>query len=155
MTKRREGDAKRQALRDSGTLNAHAETVSDGLFAEHEFFDPDDLLQLKYEMLRRVRVDKVPVSSAADSFGLSRPTFYRARADYERGGLCGLLPAKRGPRRAHKLSEAVMGFVTSELAADSSLRAPELARRIKERFDLDVHPRSIERALQRGQKKTR
>ena len=155
MTRRKEEDAKWQALRDSGTLNPHAETVGDRLFAEHEFFDPDDLLQLKYEMLRRVRVDKAPVSSAADSFGLSRPTFYKAQADYERGGLCGLLPAKRGPRRAHKLSEPVMEFVTSELAADSSLRAPELARRIKEQFGLDVHPRSVERALQRGQKKTR
>ena len=155
MTRRKEEDVKRQALRDSGTMNPHAETVSDELFVEHEFFDPDDLLQLKYEMLRRARVDKVPVSSAAGSFGLSRPTFYKAQADYERGGLCGLLPAKRGPRRAHKLSEAVMEFVTSELAADSSLRAPELARRVKQRFDLDVHPRSIERALQRGQKKTR
>jgi transposase len=155
MTKRRAEDAKRQVLRDGGTLNPNAEMVSDELFAEHEFFDPDDLLQLKYEMLRRVRVDKVSISNAADSFGLSRPTFYKAQADYERGGLCGLLPAKRGPRRAHKLSEPVMEFVTAELAADSSLRAPELARRIKERFDLDVHPRSVERALQRGQKKTR
>jgi transposase len=155
MTKRKGEDAKRQALRDSGTLNPHAETVSDELFAEHEFFDPDDLLQLKYEMLRRVRVDKVSVSSAAGSFGLSRPTFYKAQADYERGGLCGLLPAMRGPRRAHKLSEPVMEFVASELVADSSLRAPELARRIKERFGLEVHPRSVERALQRGQKKTR
>ena len=154
MTRRKEEDAKRQALRDGGTLNPHAETVSDGLFLEHEFFDPDDLLQLKYEMLRRVRVDKAPVSSAADSFGLSRPTFYKAQADYERAGLCGLLPAKRGPRRAHKLSEPVMEFVTSELAADSSLRALELARRVKEQFGLDVHPRSVERALQRGQKKT-
>ena len=154
MTRRKEHNGKRQALRDSGTMNPHAETVSDELFAEHEFFDPDDLLQLKYEMLRRVRVDKAPVSSAADSFGLSRPTFYKAQADYERGGLCGLLPAKRGPRRAHKLSEPVMKFVTSELAVDGSLRIPDLVRRIKEQFGLDVHPRSVERALQRGQKKT-
>jgi transposase len=155
MTRRNQENQKRQALRDSGTLNPHAETVSDELFVEHEFFDPDDLVQLKYEMLRRVRVDDVSVSSAARAFGLSRPTYYKAQADYEGGGLCGLLPAKRGPRRAHKLSEPVMEFVSSELAADSSLRAPELARRIKQRFDLDVHPRSVERALERGQKKTR
>ncbi len=153
MTRRKQENQKRQALRDSGTLNPHAETVSDELFAEHEFFDPDDLVQLKYEMLRRVRVDEVSVSSAARAFGLSRPTYYKAQADYDGGGLCGLLPAKRGPRRAHKLSESVMEFVSSELAADSSLRAPELARRIKQRFDLDVHPRSVERALERGQKK--
>ena len=155
MTRRKGEDAKHQALRDSGTLNPHADTVCDELFVEHEFFDSDDLLQIKYEMLRRVRVDKVPVSIAASSFGLSRPTFYKAQADYERDGLYGLLPAKRGPRRAHKLSEPVMEFVASELAADSSLRAPQLARRIKERFDLDVHPRSVERALQREQKKTK
>ena len=98
MTRREEKDAKRQALRDSGTLNPHAEKVIDELFTRHAFFDPSDLLQLKYEMLRRVRVDKESVSGAVRSAGLSRPTFYKAQADFQRAGLCGLLPVKPGPR---------------------------------------------------------
>ena len=154
MTRPKRGDTKHKALRDSGTVNPHPEKVIDELFMERDFFDPCDLVQVKYEMLRCVRIDGHPIQGAARAFGLSRPTFYKAKADYERGGLGGLLPARRGPRRAHKLSEPVMAFVVSELAAEASLRAPELAARIKERFGVEVHPRSIDRALARRQKKT-
>ena len=154
MTRPKRDDPKHKALRDSGTINPHPEKVTDELFMERDFFDPCDLVQVKYEMLRRVRIDGHPIQGAARAFGLSRPTFYKAQADYERGGLGGLLPARRGPRRAHKLSEPVMAFVVSELAAEASLRAPELAARIKERFGVKVHPRSIDRALARRQKKT-
>jgi len=143
---------KQQALRASGTLNPHPEKVTDEIFAILDFFDPADLVQVKYEMLRRGVVDGQPVAEASRSFGLSRPTFYKAQKDYESAGLAGLLPAKRGPRRAHKLSEGVMTFLAEELEADGSLRAPELARRIHERFGLRVHPRSIERALERRKK---
>jgi len=154
MTRPKRDDPKHKALRDSGTINPHPEKVTDELFMERDFFDPCDLVQVKYEMLRHVRIDGKPIHHAARAFGLSRPTFYKAQADYERGGLGGLLPARRGPRRAHKLSEPVMAFVASELAAEESLRAPELAARIKKRFGVEVHPRSIDRALARRQKKT-
>ena len=144
--------AKHQALRASGTLNPRPGKVTDERFATLEFFDPHDLLQVKYEMLRRGVVDAQPVAEAARTFGLSRPTFYKAQEDYERAGLAGLLPAKRGPRRAHKLSETVMAFLAEELEADGSLRPPELARRVQDRFALQVHPRSVERALRRREK---
>jgi hypothetical protein len=49
------------------------------LFQTADFFDPQDLLQVKYEMLRHVDVDKAPVTEAAAAFGLSRPAFYQAR----------------------------------------------------------------------------
>jgi len=150
MVKRDRG--KRQALRSSGTLNPHPDKVTDEHFAALEFFDPNDLLQVKYEMLRRGAVDGQTVVEAARTFGLSRPTFYKAREDYQRAGLAGLLPAKRGPRRAHKLSEAVMAFLAEELEADSALRPPELARRVQDRFALKVHPRSVERALKGREK---
>jgi len=154
MTRSRRNDAKTQALKDRGSLHPRPDKVSDELFVREEFFDPRDLVQVKYEMLRRVRVDRQPIQNAARAFGLSRPTFYQAQTAYERAGLVGLLPAKRGPRRAHKLSEPVMAFVRQELASDLSLQAPELARRVKQRFGFAVHPRSIQRALARGQKKT-
>lgn len=143
---------KQQALRSSGTLNSHPEKVADELFATVDFFDPCDLLQVKYEMLRRSLVDGQPVAEAARAFGLSRPTFYKAREGYERDGLAGLLPAKPGPRRAHKLSEEVVAFLVEELEADGSLSTPELARRVQDRLGLRVHPRSIERALARAKK---
>ena len=69
------------------------------------FFDPRDLVQVKYELLRRVRVDGSAVSEATALFALSRPTFYAAQAAWEQAGVSGLLPASTGPRHAHKLTD--------------------------------------------------
>ena len=84
---RRPADAKTRALKEHGCLNPNAETVRDELFLSNAFFDPRDLLQVKYEMLRRVREDGVPVSHAAASFGVSRPTWYQAQRAWKAGGL--------------------------------------------------------------------
>jgi len=148
-------DAKRQALREHGTLNPHPQAVQDELFAGSEFFDPHDLVQVKYELLRRVRVDRVSVTHATAAFGFSRPVFYQAQAAFGRGGLPGLVPRRPGPRQAHKLSEAVLHFIDQERLRDPTLRAPALAERVREQLGLSVHPRSIERALQRRRKKGR
>ncbi len=108
MANRKERNRKRQALREGGTLNSRPERVTDDLFADSDFFDPIDILQVKYEMLRRVRVDDFAVSQAARLFGLSRPSFYHALESFKHSGLIGLVPQKRGPRGAHKLSQEVL-----------------------------------------------
>jgi len=146
-------DTKSKALADHGTLHPHPERVADDLFCEHDFFDPRDLVQVKYEMLRRVRADGETVSRAAERFALSRPTYYKAQADFGRTGLTGLLPARKGPRRAHKLSEPVMAFVEELVDETPSLLPAELVGRIRDRFGLTVHRRSVERALARRKKR--
>lgn len=153
MAKRRTLDPKAEALRQSGCLNPHPEKVSDPLFSGSHFFDARDLVQVKYEMVRRVESDGRSVSDSAAAFGLSRPSFYQAQSLLESGGLAALVPRKPGPRRAHKLSAEVMSFIEKLRSADSSLSASGLARRIEERFGLEIHPRSIERALARQEKK--
>ena len=155
MARKRPPDPKVEALRQQGTLNPHPARVRDPLFVEGDFFDARDLVQVKYEMVRRVRVDGQPVSDSARTFGLSRPTFYQAQSALERGGLSALLPKKRGPRRSHKLSTEVLDFLSREQSLDPSLRSPDLARRVEERFGRKVHPRSVERALVRREKKHR
>lgn len=150
---KRSPDPKHEALREQRTLNPHPERVGDRLFLEHDFFDPCDLLQVKYEMLRRVRLEGRPLSEAARVFGFSRPSFYKARTAFETGGLSGLLPRRRGPKKRHKLRREVMDFLEQEMALDPSLRPAALSGRVEERFGLRVHPRSIERALARRQKK--
>ena len=148
-------DAKSKALAEHGARNPRPQHVVHELFQFNEFFDPHDLVQVKYEMLRLVQVDGQTVTEAAGALGFSRPAFYQARASFERDGLPGLVPKRPGPRHAHKLSETVMQFVDQQRAKDSALRAPALANMIRERLGLSVHPRSIERALSRRTKKGR
>lgn len=148
------GSAKLDALRQAGTRHPHAQLVTDPLFQSHPFFDARDLMQVKYEMLRKVDVDGAPVSTAATAFGLSRPSFYQAQSAFQQGGLAGLAPRKRGPRRAHKLSAQVLEFLGQLHAGQPALRYEEMAQRVWKRFGIVVNPRSIERRLRRGQKKT-
>ena len=97
-------------------------------------------------MVRRVRADGQSVAQSAKAFGLSRPSFYQAQAALEREGLSGLLAKKRGPRRSHKLGAEVMEFLQEQLSQEPSLSSLELAARVRQRFKLQVHSRSIERA---------
>ncbi len=146
-------DSKGESLRQQGALNPHPEKVADPLFVGGEFFDPRDLVQVKYEMLRRVRVERASVTEVTQAFGFSRPVFYQAQALYHRAGLPGLIPRRTGPRQAHKLSDLVVDFLLQHRLRDPVLRAPALSELVREHFGLMVHPRSIERALERRRKK--
>lgn len=133
----------------------HPHAVTDALFQQHEFFDPHDGVQVKYETLRRVQIEQAPVSQAAAAFGFSRPSFYQAQVAFAQLGLPGLLPHQRGPRRAHKLTAEVTEFVIGRRTAEPGIPSRELVRQVQERFGMRVHPRSIERRLARQEKKRR
>jgi len=151
MAKSDRGDPKVRALRESRSFNPRAEAVLDEAFAGSEFLDARDLVQVKYEMVRRVEVEGWAVARAARTFGLSRPSFYAAARALAERGLGGLVPRRPGPRRAHKLSAEVLAFARDALAADPALRPGDLVDVLAERFGIAVHPRSIERALARDQ----
>ncbi len=149
MATRRQ-DPKEEALREARALNPRPEAVVDPAFASSEFLDARDLVQVRYEMVRRVREEGETVSGAASAFGFSRPSWYAAAASLDEAGLPGLLPARPGPRRAHKLTDEIVAFLRVTRDEDPALRAPELAERVDREFGVRVHPRSVERALARS-----
>jgi transposase len=144
-------DPKTEALRQQGTLHPNPEVVRDEAFQRDEFFDSRDLVQVRYEMLRRHKVDGDDVTQVAGHFGISRQAYYMTEAAFEKKGIAGLLPRPRGPQRAHKCSNEVLDFV-EQWHADPS--APEtVTRAIQKRFGISIHPRSLVRALARRKKK--
>jgi transposase len=147
--------AKPQALRDSGTFNPRHAKVRHVLFQNSEFFDPQDLPQLKYETLRSLEKEGYSVAKAAREFGLSRPTIYHSQTHFEARGLAGLLPAKPGPKEAHKLTAEVLVYLKELARAEPPLKARQMAARVRQRFKLKVHPRTIEKALKPGAKRGR
>ncbi|MBI9019117.1 MAG: helix-turn-helix domain containing protein [Phycisphaerae bacterium] len=140
-------------LKQNGTLNRHATLVAGELFLSTEFFDPQDLVMVRYEMLRRVRVDGWSVERATKAFGFSRVTFYQLQAAFEQDGLSGLMPRQRGPQFAHKLNDKIMDFVILTKASDKKVKSVKLSQLVQEKFGISVHPRSIERAIARRLKK--
>jgi transposase len=143
--------SKADILREEGTLNPAPEKVLDSKFRESEFFDPRDVVQVKYEMLRRVSTENASVTNAAVEYGVSRPTYYQAKANLQKAGIAGLVPNKPGPRGPHKIQGDVLAFLKTRLVPGAPIRARELATLVREEFNLEVHPRTIERAI-RGKK---
>lgn len=145
--KKAKKDPKAAALLADGTLNPFPEKVTDPKFQQGEFFDPRDVVQVKYEMLRRVLLESASVTDVTDEYGVSRPTYYEAKSNFDEAGVVGLVPKKRGPRGPHKLQGELLEFLQKQHVASEPIRARELANLIREKFSIEVHPRTIERAL--------
>jgi transposase len=145
-------DTKSQALAQDGALNPHPEAVRDPLFIGNPFFDPKDLVQVRYEMVRRHCADGISISDVATTFGVTRPTFYKAQSALAATGLLGLVPHLRGPKGGHKISDDVVAFLTDLKAASPELTMSQCLGAIEARFSIKVHRRSLERALA-GKKK--
>ena len=142
-------DGKTAALRASGTLHPHPETVRDAVFLTHDFFDRRDRVQVRYEMLRRHRIEGRPVTEVAGAFAVSRQAFYGAARAFGAAGIAGLLPRPRGPQRAHKCTDEILDFVERWQPTAAEPAAAAVARR----FGVAIHPRSLARALARRKKK--
>jgi transposase len=104
-------------------------------------------VQVKYELLRRVSFEHASVTAATAQYGVSRPTYYQAKAHFAAAGIAGLVPRKRGPRGPHKLQGEVLAFVEQHLVVGKPVRARALVKRLQEHFALTIHPRTIERAV--------
>lgn len=135
------------SLRNSGTLNRSPKVVKDTIFQNNHFFDAKDIVQVKYELLRQVQTDGVSVAEAAKNFGVSRLSYYRILAVFNEGGLQGLVPKKRGPKEAHKLNIEVLKYINEKMQENPSITISELKMAIEKKFNLSLHPRTIERAL--------
>lgn len=141
--------SKTEALIEQGTFNPNPEKVGDPKFSDSEFFDPHDAVQVRYEMLRRVYVDNMSVTVASDEYGVSRPTYYQARASFDAAGIAGLVPKKPGPRGPHKIDDEVLAFLQAQLGPGEPVRARELAKLVRRELDVELHPRTIERVLKK------
>ena len=142
--------SKTDVLIEEGIFNSTPDKVRDPKFRGSAFFDPHDAVQVKYEMLRRVSVDRVSVTEASDEYGVSRPTYYQAKANFDTAGIAGLVPAKPGPRGPHKVDDEVLAFLQARLVPGEPVRARELAKLLRRELDIELHPRTIERVLKKS-----
>lgn len=140
-------DPKHSALQAYGAVHPRPEAVTDPLFATGDFFDARDLVQVRYELARRVQVDHQPITHVATVFGVSRTTVYGTLAALQTGGLSGLLPQRRGPHGGYKLRAEIIAFITEARANDGRIPVSRLLDEVQERFGVTVHRRSIERLV--------
>jgi len=139
---------KRENLREAGVLNPKPERIQDPLFLESpDFFDTQDDLQVRYEMLRAHLVDGDNVSAVCRRFGVSRQTFYNLQEKYLSEGTPGLLAKRPGPKGPSKLTEDVLSFVKQRLQTDASISTLQLLTQVQKEFHVSFHRRTLEKLL--------
>lgn len=111
------------------------------------FLDAEDAVQVKYEMIRRHRVDGLSVTEVAAEFGVSRQTFYTLERAFDSGGILALLPSKSGPRAGWKCTPELMEFLERRLDARPDLHMDELIDEVERRFQVKLHPSTLRYAL--------
>lgn len=139
---------KRTQLREAGLLHPRPDSVRDPLFEEApEFFDAEDLLQVRYEMLRAHLVERDAVRAICQRFGVSRQTFYNLQAKFRSEGTAGLLPKQPGPKGPRKLTGEVLSFVSERLDSEQGPSTMELREEILGRFGVGLHRRTLEKLM--------
>jgi transposase len=147
MSTARRHDPKAEFLAERGALHPHPEQVRDALFRTGTFFDPRDLIQVRYEMVRRYRIDGHPAPQVARSFGVSRQSLHVLAGAVRELGLPGLFPHPRGPKAAHKCTDEVLAFARARRSESPGLTLDELLTAIREHLGIHLHRRTLERRL--------
>lgn len=140
-------DSKEDILKASGTYNRAYDSVTADEFQHGIFFDPKDLAQVKYEMLRSVAKEGVSVSDAAEKYGLSRQTYYIVKNAVENQGMGGLIPQKRGPKGSYKMTEQAEKFINDYIEEHPKASPAEINRALADATGIQVHDRTISRYL--------
>lgn len=139
---------KRTQLRKAGLLHLRPESVRDPLFEETpEFFDAEDLLQVRYEMLRAHLVEHDAIRAICRRFGVSRQTFYNLQAKFRDEGTAGLLPRRPGPKGPRKLTAEVLALVNERLESEPEPSTKGLREEIQSRFRITLHRRTLEKLV--------
>lgn len=145
---------KKYYLKRESCLNKNAVNIKADIFNEsNNFFDKNDIVQTRYEMLRSVEKEDFTINAASDMYGVSRISFYKIKKAFDKQGIQGLLPRKKGPKVPYKLTPDVISFLEDEIKADCQIKSDKLAEKMSEKFGYSVHPRTIEKVLFTGKKK--
>ncbi len=144
-------NAKTEFLQKEGLINPKPERVIHSLFQSHDFFDPLDLPQVRYEMLRIARVQKVGVSEACKLFGFSREYFYRLERDFLSRGYVSLLGSFRGRRPLIGLNQEVVNFIIHRKMTEPNLTGEDLRKELKATYQVECSRRTVERVIEKLQ----
>lgn len=105
--------------------------ISDPRFISGSFFNPDDSVQVRYEMLRRVENGESTVKDATAMYGYSRQAYYDFREAFGKGGMIALAAKKAGPKGPRKMTDEVKKFFTDYLLVHPRATGAELCRELK------------------------
>ena len=137
--------SKEDILMGNGTYNKKYKGVKTPKFIDDHFFDPMDVVQVKYEMLKEVEREGVTVTEATDNYGFSRTAYYNIRDAFSTQGIKGLIPEKTGPKSPHKLTQGCQKRIDEWVAGNPGISSSEIAELINQDGGINISKRTIER----------
>ncbi len=143
---------KKKFLENEELLNPRPDKVTHPLFQSlsHSFFDPLDLPQVRYEMLRTARGGDSSVTKACMQFGFSREYFYQLERRFMKRGFVSLLGSRMGRRPLIALNQEIVNFIVTRKIQESSLSGEDLRREIQHNFKVDCSRRTVERIVEKA-----
>ncbi|MFT7880919.1 MAG: hypothetical protein ABXS91_11065 [Sulfurimonas sp.] len=142
-------ESKRLFLEKEGLLNPKPERISYRAFETFDFFDPFDLPQVRYEMIRTARVEEMSVADACKSFGFSREYFYKLERAFMARGYVAMLGSTMGRRPIIALNQEIINFIVHQKVEDSQLSGEKLRQQIQSLFNVDCSRRTVERIVEK------
>ena len=136
---------KEDILKSNGTYNRRHQLVSKPEFLGGGFYDPMDVVQVKYEMLRDAQESDRPIGEVADDFGFSRTAYYNIKDAFGKEGISGLVPDKTGPKQPRKLTEGLRSFIDEYVSKHQGASASEIAAAIQAERGDTISKRTVER----------
>ena len=137
--------SKREILQANGTYNKNYEKIKNHKFITGSFYDPMDIVQVKYEMLKDAEEGNRGIAQVADEFGFSRASFYNTKDEFNEQGLSAFVPEKPGPRRPYKLTDSYKDYVDRYISENPKASSNEIARSLKKDKGIDISKRTVER----------
>ncbi len=142
-------ETKQDFLNKEGLANRRAERVTHSLFLTLDFFDPLDLPQVKYELLRAARVDNISVTEACNLFGFSREYFYRLEKAFMKHGYVSVIGSAMGRRPIIALNQEIVSFIVHRKMEEPRLSGMALRKEILQQYSIDCSGRTVERIIEK------
>ncbi len=138
---------KQSRLKESNTFNTNSDKITARIFADNRLMDPQDLLQVRYEMVRAIECEDRPIREICEEYGVSPSTARRYRDDLRRGGLIALVPEQKGPSGPTKLTKEAAEFIDAYLDESPGSSGGKIHNALESRLHLGLSKRTVERYL--------
>jgi len=136
---------KKDVLMKNGTYNKNHSKVKKEKFQEGGFYDPMDIVQVRYEMIKEAGDGGKAIEQVTGEYGYSRASYYHIKGDFDNGGMIALVPEKTGPRSPSKLTGDLQEYIANYVEGNPRASSSQIAMAIEQDKGVTVNKRTVER----------